>query len=68
MKLYVQMVAIAAAATIDHYIGFPYGMFIGRSGVSNSLTAVQVTEMVEYTPSGVDFSVVGGEAPAGDLF
>ena len=44
---------------------------MGRSGVSNSLTAVQVTELVEYKPSGdgVDFDVVGGEAPAaGDLF
>ena len=39
----------------------------GRSGVSNSLTAVQVTELVEYAPTGgVDFSVVGGESPAGD--
>ena len=34
MKLYVQMVAIAAAATIDHYIGFPYGMFIGVVGLT----------------------------------
>ena len=39
---------------------------MGKSGVSNSLTAVQVTELVEYAPTGgVDFSVVG-DSPAGD--
>ena len=32
----------------------------GRSGVSNSLTAVQVTELVEYSGgSSVDFDIVG---------
>ena len=38
----------------------------GRSGISNSLTAVQVTELVEYTggSSSVDFDIVGGEAPS----
>ena len=43
----------------------------GRSGISNSLTAVQVTELVEYTPGGVDFDIVEGsapEAPSADLF
>ena len=39
---------------------------MGKSGVSNSLTAVQVTELVEYAPTGgVDFSVVG-DSPAGN--
>ena len=37
---------------------------MGRKGVSFSLTAVQVTELVEYTGgSSVDFDVVGTEAP-----
>ena len=42
---------------------------MGRKGISNSLTAVQVTEIVEYSGGGsdVDFDVVGkseeGEAP-----
>ena len=37
---------------------------MGRKGVSFSLTAVQVTELVEYTGgSSVDFDVVGSKAP-----
>ena len=42
---------------------------MGRKGISNSLTAVQVTEIVEYSGGGsdIDFDVVGkseeGEAP-----
>ena len=32
MKLYVQIAAIAGAAIVDHYIGFPYGMFVGVAG------------------------------------
>ena len=35
----------------------------GRSGVSASLTAVQVTDLVEYTGGGADFDVVA-EAPS----
>ena len=50
----------------------PYST-MGRSGIANSLTAVQVVDLVEYSGSngGVDFDIVGGsEAPAGsaDLF
>ena len=34
---------------------------MGRSGISNSLTAVQVTDMVEFIASGgVDFDIVAG--------
>ena len=52
---------------------YPYSA-MGRSGIASSLTAVQVTDLVKYTPSGgVDFDVIGGpvDAPAGesaDLF
>ena len=38
---------------------YPYEN-MGRKGISGSLTAVQVTELVEYNPSGVDFDIVGG--------
>ena len=34
----------------------------GRSGIANSLTAVQVTNLVEYTAGGADFDVV--DAPS----
>ena len=44
----------------------------GRSGISNSLTAVQVTKLEVYAATGgVDFDIVGGSeesAPAQDLF
>ena len=36
----------------------------GRSGIANSLTAVQVTTLVEYTAGGVDFDVIEA-APTG---
>ena len=37
----------------------------GRKGISNSLTAVQVTDFVEYASTGgVDFDIVEGETPA----
>ena len=37
----------------------------GRSGVASSLTAVQVTELVEYTGgSSVEFDAIESEAPA----
>ena len=38
----------------------------GRKGISNSLTAVQVTTLEVYSGSSnnVDFDIVGGEAPA----
>ena len=47
--------------------------YAGRSGVSSSLTAVQITKLEEYTPKtdNVDFDIVGSEAPAespADLF
>lgn len=48
---------------------YPYET-MGRKGVSGSLTAVQVTNLVEYSAGGVDFDVVG-DAPAqenADLF
>ena len=43
---------------------------MGRKGVSNSLTAVQVVDLQEYSGgSSVDFDVVGGqEGEAADLF
>ena len=42
---------------------------MGRKGISGSLTAVQVTEVVEFTGGGVDFDVVGQEeAPSADMF
>ena len=43
---------------------------MGRKGISSSLTAVQVTELVEYTAGGLDFDVVEGAEPqkAEDLF
>ena len=44
---------------------------MGRKGISNSLTAVQVTELVEYSGGGsVDFDVVGdaSSGEAADLF
>ena len=42
----------------------------GRSGIANSLTAVQVTNLVEYTAGGADFDVVDApsETPSADLF
>ena len=41
----------------------PYS-YQGRSGISNSLTAVQVTEFKEYKgASDVDFDVISGSAP-----
>ncbi len=49
---------------------YPYDA-AGRKGVSASLTAIQVTNLVEYTGgAGVDFDVVGDapEAPSADLF
>ena len=49
---------------------YPYDQ-AGRKGVSGSLTAVQVTNLVEYNAGGIDFDIVGGgesssEAP--DMF
>jgi len=44
---------------------------MGRSGVSNSLTAVQVVDLVEYSggDGGVDFDVVSGQSDsAAELF
>ena len=52
---------------------YPYEA-MGRKGIASSLTAVQITDLVEYTGSGgVDFDIVGGgeDQPAGesaDLF
>ena len=47
---------------------YPYEA-MGRKGISGSLTAVQVTEVVEFTGGGVDFDVVGQEeAPSADMF
>ena len=52
---------------------FPYEA-MGRKGVSGSLTALQVTELVEYNggAGGVDFDVVdsapSSEQPSADLF
>ena len=43
----------------------------GRKGISGSLTAVQVTDLVEYSAGGVDFDVVEateGSSEAPDLF
>ena len=44
----------------------------GRSGISGSLTAVQVTELVEYNSGSVDFDVVADapaqDTPAADMF
>ena len=42
----------------------------GRKGISSSLTAVQVTNLVEYTAGGVDFDIVEGAEPVAseDLF
>lgn len=70
----------AAKAPLDANIGngsrgnvivwqYPYET-MGRKGVSGSLTAVQVTELVEYSAGGVDFDIVGGgeETPSADLF
>ena len=38
---------------------------MGRSGVASSLTAVQVTDLVEYVSTqSEDFSAVESEAPA----
>jgi len=48
----------------------PYD-FRGRTGVTASLTAVQVTDLVEYSGGGadIDFDVVsGGEETPADLF
>ena len=36
---------------------------VGRKGISSSLTAVQVTNLVEYTAGGVDFDIVEGAEP-----
>ena len=43
---------------------------VGRKGISSSLTAVQVTNLVEYTAGGVDFDIVEGAEPVAseDLF
>lgn len=38
---------------------YPYET-MGRKGISGSLTAVQVTELVEYNAGGVDFDIIGG--------
>ena len=50
---------------------YPYSN-AGRSGISGSLTAIQVTELVEYQSGGVDFDVVAESAPtaveSADLF
>ena len=38
---------------------------MGRKGIANSLTAVQVTDLKIFTPTGgVDFAVVGGTESA----
>ena len=42
---------------------YPYSA-AGRTGVSGSLTAVQVTELVEYKSGDVDFDVVSMDSPA----
>ena len=43
---------------------YPYDT-AGRKGIANSLTAIQVTKLVEYTGSGsIDFDVVGDVSPA----
>ena len=43
---------------------YPYEA-MGRSGVASSLTAVQVTDLVEYVSTqSEDFSAVESEAPA----
>ena len=43
---------------------------VGRKGISSSLTAVQVTNLVGYTAGGVDFDIVEGAEPVAseDLF
>ena len=51
---------------------YPYEA-MGRKGIASSLTAVQVTTLVEYTGAtgGVDFDAIGSEQPvadAADLF
>ena len=51
---------------------YPYSAPGGRSGISGSLTAVQVTDLVEYNSGAVDFDVVAdapaSETPAADMF
>ena len=51
---------------------YPYSAPGGRSGISGSLTAVQVTDLVEYNSGSVDFDVVAdapaSETPAADMF
>ena len=44
---------------------YPYEN-MGRKGVSGSLTAVQVTNLVEYNGGGVDFDIVGGSDSSSD--
>ncbi len=46
----------------------PYGE--GNMSVFNSLTAVQITDLVEYTGGGTDFDVIDAptETPSADLF
>ena len=45
---------------------YPYET-MGRKGIANSLTAVQVTDMKIFTPTGgVDFAVVGGTESAAE--
>ena len=48
--------------SIGNVIVFQYEWSnMGRTGISSSLTAVQITQYEEYTPeNAVDFSVVGG--------
>ena len=49
----------------------PYDV-AGRSGIASSLTAVQITDLVEFNGGGVDFDIVAGgtdePAPSADLF
>ena len=51
---------------------YPYSAPGGRSGISGSLTAVQVTDLVEYNSGSVDFDVVADapaqDTPAADMF
>ena len=44
--------------------------FAGKKGITSILTAVQVTEMVEFVPTGggVDFDIVGEATGEADLF
>ena len=45
---------------------YPYEA-MGRKGIASSLTAVQVTDLVEYTASAAaDFEAIESEAPAGN--